>query len=235
MAKKDSTQRTPGRFKQMLEVYKTTKQHDKSLPLVMLAAFATPVIITVLLAALLPGTNIVSWILWPITGLLLGLLLAMLILGKRAEKMAYTQIEGQPGAVGAVLAGGLRRSYRGSETPVAVAPRSRDAIYRAVGKGGIVLVGEGDPHRLDRMMQKESAHMRRILPNVPVTKIFVGRDSDSQVALPQLTKTIYKTKGALKRGEVQQVHMRLESLSGAPIAMPKGIDPNRVRKPSKPR
>ncbi|MBT1035149.1 DUF4191 family protein [Canibacter sp. lx-45] len=235
MAKKDSTKRSPGRIKQMIQVYKTTAEYDKTLPVKLIIAFLLPIALAVLVAALLPGTNIAGWILWPITGVLLGILLAMVILGKRAEAMAYAQIEGQPGAVGAVLSGGLRRSYRGSETPVAIAPRTRDAVYRAVGKGGIVLVGEGNPNRLEKLIQKETAHMKRILPNVPVTSIFVGREKNSQVALPKLAKEIYRTKKALKRGEVQQVHMRIESLSSAPLAMPKGIDPNRIRKPRKPR
>ena len=58
---------------------------------------------------------------------------------------------GQPGAVGAVLKNGLRRSWTGSERPINISPRTQDAVYRAVGRGGIVLIGEGPRSRTQRL------------------------------------------------------------------------------------
>lgn len=232
---KEKLQREPGRIKQMIQVYKTTKAHDKSLPLAMLLAFLLPIAAAILLAAVLPGQSVVSWILWSVTGVMVGFLLAIILLGRRAEKMAYSQIEGRQGAVGAVLASGLRRSWRGSEVPVAVAPRTQDAIYRAIGKGGIALIGEGSYERLQRLMSQEENKIKRILPNVAIARIYVGRENPNQVALPQLPKTLYKLKTALNRNEVQVVHQRLASLQSQPLGIPKGIDPMKMRRPGKPR
>lgn len=231
---KTKTSREPGRIKQLVQVYKTTKQYDKTLPLVMALAFIIPVIVAVLAAWLLPGGGIAAWILWPITGLLAGILIALIVLGKRAEAMAYAQIEGRQGAVGAVMASGLRRSWRGSEIPVAVNPRSQEAVYRAVGKGGIALIGEGNPQKVQRLLQDEERKIKRILPNVTVTKIYAG-NAEGQIPLAKLAKELNKLKRSLNRYEIQAVHQRLSSLQSQPLAMPKGVDPLRMRKPSRPR
>ncbi|MDO4241812.1 MAG: DUF4191 domain-containing protein [Microbacteriaceae bacterium] len=230
---KEKAQKEPGRIKQMVQVYKTTKEHDPKVTLIMLAAFLLPIALSIGLAALLGG-GIVGWIIWPLTGVLFGLLLAMIVLGRRAERAVYTQIEGRVGAVGAVLRG-LRGTWRAAEQPVAIAPKGQSAVYRVVGRGGIVLVGEGHPDRLHTLLSKEEAKIKRVLPNVPLRRILVGRDTAEQVPLPRLHKTIYKTKKALRRPEVQAVWQRLNSMQQAPIGIPKGVDPMRVRRPGKPR
>lgn len=234
MAKENST-REPGRIKQMVQVYKVTKRHDKSLPWTMLMLFLLPIAASILPAALIPNGGIAGWILWPITGVLVGLLLALIVLGRRAEAMAYAQIEGRPGAVGAVLSSGLRRSWRGSEVPVAISPKTQDAVYRAVGKGGVALIGEGSVERLQRLMSQEEAKIKRLLPNVQVSRVFVGTDHPDKVRLAKLPKTLYKLKKALNGAEVQAVHQRLASMQANPIGIPKGIDPMRMRRPGRPR
>lgn len=232
---KEKVQREPGRIKQMIQVYKTTKMHDKSLPWVMLLGFIAPIVVAILLAALLPGGSVAAWILWSVTGVLVGILIAVILLGRRAERMAYAQIEGRQGAVGAVLASGLRRSWRGSETPIAINARGKDAIYRAVGRGGIALVGEGNYERLQRLMTQEEAKVKRILPNVQVTQVYVGQEHPEQISLAAVPKTLYKIKGNLNRNEVQVVHQRLASLQAQPLGIPKGIDPMRIRRQGRPR
>ena len=67
----------------------------------------------ILLAIFLSDGNVFTMVLWIVAGVLAGVLLALIILGRRAERAAYSQIEGQPGAVGAVLRSSLRKSWRG--------------------------------------------------------------------------------------------------------------------------
>ena len=217
-----------GRIAQMLEVYRTTKTHDKKLPWMLLAVFIAPIVIGVVIAAIMPG-GILNWVLWGVTGILVGVLLAMIVLGRRAEKSAYEQIEGRQGAVGAVISSGLRGSYRGSETPVAIVPRGGDAVYRVIGKGGVVLVSEGNQQRVHRLVQDETRKVARVLPNVTITHLHVGREA-GQVPLPKLSKDIKKLKKILSRGEIQAVFQRLSSLQKEPIGLPKGIDPNKMRR-----
>ena len=226
--KKQKAAKEPGRIKQMVQVYHTTKKHDRNLTLALLLSFIAPLLVSILLAVLLPG-GWISGIIWVVSGILIGILLVMIVLGRRAEASAYRQIEGQPGAVGAVVQGALRRSWRGSEVPVAM-NRQKDAVYRVVGKGGVVLIGEGPASRTTRMLRDEERKIQRFLPNVPITQLTVGPDEDS-VPLPKLSKRLLKMKSVLRRQEVVTVHNRLVSMQASPIGIPKGIDPNKVRAP----
>lgn len=215
-----------GRIRQMVEVYRTTKVHDRNLPWILLLCFIAPILVSLGLAWLFAG-NWIGWVVWPLTGVLVGVLIVLIVLGRRAESTAYRQIEGRPGAVGAVVQGALRRSWRGSEVPVAV-NRNQDAVYRVIGRGGVVLISEGSLQRTRRMASDEERKVKRALRNVEVVHLYVGED-EGGVPLEKLSRTLVKLKPTLKRSEVDAVYNRLASLQGTPIGIPKGMDPNRMR------
>ena len=215
-----------GRIRQMIEIYRTTKVQDRNLTLSLVLSFLAPVAVALLLAWLLPG-GWFGWVIWPLTGVLVGILLVMIVLGRRAETVAYRQIEGRPGAVGAVVQSALRRSWRGSEVPVAI-NRNQDAVYRVVGRGGVVLISEGSRQRTQRMAQDEERKIRRALRNVEIVHLYVGAE-EGGIPLPKLSKTLVKLKPKLNRNEVAAVYNRLSSLQAAPVGIPKGMDPNRIR------
>lgn len=223
---KQRANKEPGRIKQMVQIYQNTKQHDRNLTLTLLASFLLPVVVSVLLAWLLGG-GVFGWILWPVTGILVGVLLVMIVLGRRAESVAYRQLEGRPGAVGAVINGALRRSWRGSEVPIAM-NRSQDAVYRVVGRGGVVLIAEGPAQRTRQLVAKEETQLKRMLPGVPITTLQVGPDEDA-VPLHKLSRTLIKLKPVLRKPELTTVFNRLMSMKSDPIGIPKGVDPMRIR------
>jgi hypothetical protein len=222
------TKKEPGRVKQLWQVFNMTRRLDKQAIWWMLAAVLVPLILGIVLGIVLSDGNAFSIVLWVISGLLLGLLLFLVVLGRRAERAAYAQIEGQPGAVGAVLRSSLRRGWRGSEMPVAVNPKTQDAVYRAVGRPGVVLIAEGPKTRTTRMLDEEKRKITRILPNVPVASLQVGPDKDS-VKLHDINRRLGKFKGKLSKAEVVAVSNRLSSLAGNKLPIPKGIDPLKVR------
>lgn len=169
-----------------------------------------------------------------ITGILLIILTLLavfvtfsLVLTRRAEKAAYSSWEGQLGAVGAVLQSVLRRNWRGSEQPVAVNPRSRDAVYRIVGPAGIVLVGEGHQNGSQVLVDAERRKLVKIAPGVPVHALYVT-ESAHALKLADLRKAINKLPKSLKRTEIRVVGARLAAL-GVNLPIPKGIDPRRAR------
>ncbi|GAA1062174.1 DUF4191 domain-containing protein [Agromyces bracchium] len=217
----------PGRMKQMWQVFQMTRRYDSSAQWLMLLGFLAPVAVGLGLALWLSGGNGFTIALWIIAGVLAGLLIALVILGRRAERAAYSQIDGQPGAVGAVLRSGLRGSWVGNEMPVAVNGKTQDAVYRAVGRGGVALISEGPRSRTERMLADEKRKVERVLPNVPVTTLSVGHEVGS-VELHRLAATLRKTKRSLTKPEVLAVTNRLNSLQ-APLPIPKGVDPMRVR------
>ena len=112
--------------------------------------------------------------------------------------------------------------------PVAVSPKTQDAVYRAVGRGGIVLIGEGPASRTNRMLDDERRKVARILPNVPINTLHVGPDGDA-VPLHKVPREMQKFKGALNKAEVLAVNNRVSSLGKNGLPIPKGVDPMRVR------
>jgi hypothetical protein len=211
-----------------------TRKADKALVPILIVAFVVPVVLGIVLPLTVIPSGIFGLVLWIITGVLGGVLLALVILGNRAETMAYKQIEGQSGAVGAVLQNGLRRAWQAQEYPVAVNPRTRDAVYRAVGKCGVVLISEGSKTRAQKLINDERRHVQRAVPQVTIHVLHVGPEEDA-VSLKGLRKAMNKLKKELNKAEVLAVANRLESLKKpGDMPIPKGIDPYKMRAP-KPR
>lgn len=221
----------PGRLKQMYQVFNMTRRYDSNAIWWMALAFLAPILVGIIAGILLSGSdNVFGFVLWIIAGVLGGVLLFLIVLGRRAEKAAYSQIEGQPGAVGAVLKSSLRRGWTASEMPIAVSPKTQDAVYRAVGNGGVVLIGEGPKSRTQKMLDDERRRVTRILPNVAVNFLHVGPDADS-VPLHKLARRMARFKRALNKAEVYAVSNRLSSLGKNQLPIPKGIDPMKARSP----
>lgn len=228
---KDSTPKPPkepGRLKQMYQVFRMTTRYDSLAIWWFLLAFVGPILVGLVFAFVFASDSVLAFVLYVIAGLLGGLLLFLIVLGRRAERAAYSQIEGQPGAVGAVLKSSLRRGWTASEMPVSVSPKTQDAVYRAVGRGGVALIGEGPRSRTQRMLEDQRRDVSRILPNVPVTFIYVGPDPES-VPLYKLPATLRRLKSVLRKPEILAVSNRLNSLGKNGLPIPKGIDPMRAR------
>jgi hypothetical protein len=219
----------PGRLRQIWQVLRMTQRQDPSVTIWLVLAVVLPLAAGIVAAFLLAGSaNPVAFVLYIIIGLFAGILLFIIILGRRAERAAYAQIEGQPGAVGAVLKSGLRGGWIASEMPINVSPKSQDAVYRAVGRGGIVLFGEGPKVRTQRMLEDERRKIVRIVPNVPISFVYVGPDADS-TPLYRVATTLRRLKPSLRKQEIHTVNNRLQSLGKNLLPIPKGIDPMRAR------
>ncbi|MFD8869791.1 DUF4191 domain-containing protein [Streptomyces sp. NPDC059590] len=223
MARKENSE-NPGRLKQIALTYKMTKKVDSKVGLVVAAVGI--VTFGVFLA-------IGFWINHPIFLGILGFVLAFLamaiVFGRRAERAAFGQMEGQPGAAAAVLEN-VGRGW--SVTPAVAMNRNQDVIHRAVGKAGIVLVAEGNPNRLKSMLAAEKKRMARIVADVPVHDVIVGTGED-QVPIKKLRTKLLKLPRVLPGAQVTVVNDRLRALgdlmSNMPI--PKGPMPKGMRMP----
>jgi F0F1-type ATP synthase assembly protein I len=211
----------PGRMKQIAEVFQMTRRNDPSAVWFMLLAF-----IGIIALGLLIGLLIDNVITLMIIAIPLAFLAAIFILSRRAERAAFSQIEGKPGAAGAALSV-LRRGWILQEQPVAVNPRTQDALFRVIGRPGVILVSEGPSSRVKQLIDAERRKMARIIPNVPVHVIETGRD-DRQVPLARVPKAVQKLKKTLTKQEVQAVDKRLSAL-GTKLPIPKGVDPFKAR------
>ncbi|GAA4728861.1 DUF4191 domain-containing protein [Isoptericola chiayiensis] len=208
-------------YHQVWAAYQMTRRQDPMVTWLMLAVF-----LGIVAVALLIGVLTGHWVYALIVGVPFGVLGAMFVLTRKAERAAYTQIAGQPGAVRAAL-GTVRGGWNFDDEPVAVT-RQQDLVFRGVGRPGVVLVSEGPAHRVTKLLADERKRTVRVLPNVPVTLIQVG-DGEGQVPLPKVARQVQKMKKRLTRAEAAEVGKRLKALGGVRLPVPKGVDPMNAR------
>jgi hypothetical protein len=212
-----------GRFAQIKQTYRMAKKSDPYLGWITLGTVLAVLAVLVLVGVLLRPV----W-LWPILGLPLALLAGALVFGRRAERAAYSQIEGQPGAAVAAL-GTLRRGW--DTTPVVATNRHQDVVHRAVGRPGVVLVGEGtSANRVANLLAQERRRHARVVGEVPVYDVVVGTD-ENEVPLRRLAKHVMKLPRRLRPAEVTELRSRLRALGTQPLAMPKGPLPRGMKIP----
>jgi len=221
-SEKDATPKKQGRIAQLRAVFTMTRQGDpKAIWWMLLAGLGTVAV------AFGIGALVGHPVYLTVLGIPLGIMAALVIMARRAEKIAYARIAGQPGASLAAMQN-LRRGWNVEQQPVAVDPRTQDMVFRAVGRGGVVLVTEGPLPRVSRLAEQERKRIVRVVPNVPVTVLYTG-DGEGQVELRRLSGTLMRMKTVLNKGEVSEVSKRLRALGGVRPPIPKGIDPLRAR------
>ncbi|NJP99736.1 DUF4191 domain-containing protein [Streptomyces zingiberis] len=223
MARKDSTE-NPGRLKQIALTYKMTKRSDPRVGLVV-AAVGIVTLGVLLGIGFLVGHPVYLGIL----GALLAFLAMAIIFGRRAERAAFGQMEGQIGAAAAVLEN-MKRGW--SITPAVAMNRNQDVVHRAVGKAGVVLVAEGNPNRVKSLLASEKRKTARIVSDVPVHDVLVGH-GEGQVPLKKLRTHLLKLPRVLPGARVTAVNDRLRAMGDlmSNMPMPKGPLPKGMRMP----
>jgi len=214
-----------GRLKQIRMVASLVNQQNrKALPII--AGSAVGIIIVFVVIGLLTGT---AGFLIPL-GVLLGLLAAIILFGRFAQRAQYSAIEGQPGAAAAIL-----QSMRGNwtVTPAVTANRNMDVVHRAVGRPGVVLVGEGAPSRLTGLLAAEKKKTARVAHDVPIFEFQVG-DGEGQIPVSQLQRKVMRLPRNLRPAAVSDLNYRLKALQPS-LQMPKGPLPKGARQPKMPR
>jgi uncharacterized protein DUF4191 len=223
--KSDADEAAPGRIKQIRMVAGIIrKSNPRALPLValagigVLAVFVIVGVFTHLLALLIP------------LGLVSGAMAAMILFGRFAQSAQYAAVEGQPGAAAAIL-----QSMRGgwTITPAVSANRSMDVVHRAVGKPGVVLVGEGAPSRLGSLLAAEKKRIARVAYDVPIYDFQVGNE-EGQVPIRKLQRKLMRLPRNLKGPAVADLNFRLKALPQS-LQAPKGPIPKTGRMPKPPR
>jgi hypothetical protein len=163
-------------------------------------------------------------------GVLSGLAAAMIIFGRYAQAAQYSAIEGQPGAAAAIL-----QTMRGgwTVTPAVAANRNMDVVHRAVGKPGVVLVGEGAPTRLPSLLAAEKKRISRVAYDVPIYDMQVGNE-EGQIPIRRLQRKLMRLPRNLKGQAVAELNFRLKALPPS-LQAPKGPMPKTGRMPKPPR
>ena len=210
----------PSRTKQIRQAYSMTRKTDPRVGWVTLGAFL--LVFAVLLAI---GLVIGHPIYVGILGVMFAVLAATVVFGKRAEKAAFSQVEGQPGAAAAAL-NMLRKGW--TVTPGVAVTRNQDIVHRAVGRPGVVLIAEGGgSSRLGNLLAQEKKKVARFVPDVPIYDVQAGND-EGQVPLRKLNKHLMKLPRNLKNDQVSEVNRRLKALGAMSLPIPKGPMPKNI-------
>lgn len=204
-----------GRWRQLVETYKMTKEHDKALVWLLVAGFIVPLALLVVVGFLLN-----SPLMWGVVGISAGLLGAMLIFAWRARKAVYTRYEGQAGS-GEVALQMLPKKW--VSDPVIAVTKNMDVVHRTIGPGGLILIGEGEAGRLKPLLQSEKRKHEQVAYGVEVKTIQMGKGA-GQIPLDELANHIKKMPKVLTPVKIGEVRQRLRALDAmrpkAPI--PKG-------------
>ena len=214
-------QRTSAVVKQIVQTYKMTRKSDPRIWLWLLLAFVVAGAVGFGLFYLLPGPGLIFAI--P-GGLLFGLLAVLIIFGRRAQRAAYAQMEGQTGSAAAAL----RMLRRGWKTDPAIAfNKQQDIVHRVVGPPGIVLIGEGNPGRVKALLANERRKHERVVSETPVHEIVCGNGA-GEVPLTKLVRHVTKLGKAVKPGDMTDILNRLKALDAnrSPHPDPEGADPD---------
>jgi hypothetical protein len=218
---------TMSRRRQIIETFKMTRQVDRAVGWWMLLAFLVLGGIGFGIFWLLPGDGIISLVMAIVGGLLLGFLGMMIVFSRRAQKAAYARLDGQIGG-GARALSMLRRGWKLEE--IVGFTKQQDMVHRVVGPPGIVLVGEGNPHRLRQLMASERKKHERVAADFPVHEVYVGND-EGQVPLPKLVKHVQKLGRQVKPAEQTDLLMRLKALDAQrpKVPLPRGPMPTNMK------
>lgn len=208
------------KLKQIRLAFSMTRKSDpKMLPLI-LGTFVVTLAVFVLLGVLLGHLVYLS-----VIGVLFAVLATAAVFGRRVQKAAYGQVEGQLGAAAAILQN-MRGNWR--VTPAVGFTKEQDLLHRVIGRPGIVLVAEGNPSRVRSLIGAEKRSLARVVGDTPVYDVTVG-DGEGQIALKELERHFMRLPRNIKPAQVNVLETRLKALrSNAPLPIPKGPMPTRM-------
>ncbi len=230
----DQPEAKTGRIAQIRQAYTAIHQLDRRIGWWMGGAAVLAAAVVIGIGAFFGG----FWLWYSvIMAIAAALLAAVVVMNRRGNTAMYRALEGQPGAAGATLTGLGKRGWYATQEPVAIegarGTRPSDMVdaamvFRALGRPGIVLIGEGPTPRVTKLLKQEEKKVTRVAPGVPVHLWVVG-EGEGQVPIKKVSSRLTRMRPVLTKEETSVVNKRLKSLGGMKPPIPKGVDPTRAR------
>jgi hypothetical protein len=208
-------------FGQIREAYKVTKAEKPWIGAAMAFIFLAVTGIGVIIGSTTGHPIYSAFIAIPF-----AFLSAMFFFSFVANRAAYASIEGVMGA-GASVMMAIRRGF--TTTPMVSVNKQQDMVHRAVGRAGVILVGEGS-NGVRTLLADEAKKVERFVPGVPVTTLIVG-DGEGRVAINKLQRTMKKLPKQISNNQLREVRSRLKAVGGMNMPIPKGPMPKNLRVP----
>ena len=209
---------------QIWQAFQMQRKEDKLL---------LPLMIGALLAVVAAATALGLWMggfpayMMPVLGVTLGVLVAFLIFGRRAQRSVYSRAEGQTGAAAWALEN-MRGKWR--VTPGVAANGHLDAVHRVIGRPGVIFVGEGSPARVKSLLAQEKKRTARLIGETPIYDVIVGNGED-EIPLSKLERHLTKLPANITVKQMDALESKFAALGNriGPAAMPKGPLPAQAK------
>ncbi|GAA2530707.1 DUF4191 domain-containing protein [Pilimelia columellifera] len=206
------------KLKQIGQVFSFTAKQDKLfLPLVS-GAILIPLALAVVAFLIWE-----SWFVIPF-GVLGAVLAVLIVLNLRAGRAMTNAAEGQPGAA-AQLVETMRGDWR--VTPAVSSTTQLDMVHLVIGRPGVLLLGEGDPERVRKLISQEKRRLGKVVGGAPIYDYLVGQQ-EGALPLRKLRTTLTRLPRNLTGRDVNALDKRLTALTARP-QMPKGAIPKSMR------
>lgn len=212
------------RRSQLWQAFQMQRKEDARLLPYMIGAFVLIVAAAAVLGVYAGG--ITAYLLIPL-GVVLGVLVAFIIFGRRAQKSVFKKAEGQTGAAAWAL-DNLRGKWR--VTPGVAATGHFDAVHRVIGRPGVIFVAEGSPARVKPLLAQEKKRTARLVGEVPIYDVIVG-SGEGQVELSKLERHLTKLPSNISVKQMDSLESKLAALGTrtGTAAMPKGPVPGQAK------
>lgn len=206
-------------FRRLPLVFKFTAKRDKWFVPLTIAAVVIALGLTVLVWLW------VSWFAIPF-GLMLVLLAVLIVLNLRANRAFMAEAEGQPGAAAGIVEN-MRGDFR--VTPALASTTQMDFVHLVICRGGVVLLGEGNPSRVRALINQERRRLQKVIGSADLRDFMIGNE-EGQVPLRKLRMTLLKLPRTLGPKDVAALDRRIKALTARP-QLPKGAIPKNMRPP----
>lgn len=221
-AAKKSAKKAAGKERraQLWQVFKMQVKQDKRL----LPYLIGTLILVAGVVTLLAWLTGLPWWAGLIFGVIMGVMVAMIVFARRVQRSVYQQAEGQLGAAAWALQNNLKGRWR--VTPTIAATTHMDAVHRVIGRPGIILVGEGAPHRVKPLIAQEKKRIARVVGDTPIYDFMVGTD-EGDVRLRKINSHLMRLPRNISSAAVSQLDTKLASLAtrSPQVGLPKGPMP----------
>ncbi|UZJ23595.1 DUF4191 domain-containing protein [Rhodococcus antarcticus] len=203
---------------QFWQAFQMQRKDDKALIPILVGTVVATALVFFLLGLFFGA----QWYSLPL-GVVVGVLLGVIIFGRRLQRSVYSKADGQPGAAGWALEN-MRGSWRVTQ---AVAGNTQlDAVHRVLGRPGVILVAEGAPTRVKGLLAQEKKKVARLVGDTPIYDVVVGNE-EGQVTLAKLQRHLTKLPRNIDSKRMDSLDSRLAAISSRSggAAMPKGPVP----------
>ena len=223
-AKAASKAKSKQRRTQLWQAFQMQRKEDSRLLPYMIGAFLLVLAISVAVGVSIGGFTMYTLI---VLGIVLGLMVAFIIFGRRAQKNVYRKAEGQTGAAAWALEN-LRGKWR--VAPGVAVNGHFDAVHRVIGRPGVIFVGEGSAARVKSLIAQEKKRTARLIGEIPIYDIVVGT-AEGEVPLDKLERHLTRLPANISVKQMDSLENKLTALGtkAGPAALPKGPLPPQAK------